>query len=78
MRQLQCDDIAIDRLKPWPRNACTHSKKQLRQIADSIDRFGFTNPILIDASNTILAGHGRVGAARLLGLPRFPAFVWST
>ena len=72
MRQLQCDDIAIDRLKPWPRNARTHSKKQLRQIADSIDRFGFTNPILIDASNTILAGHGRVEAARLLGLAEVP------
>ena len=72
MRQLQCDHIAIDRLKPWPRNARTHSKKQLRQIADSIDRFGFTNPILIDASNTILAGHGRVEAARLLGLAEVP------
>ena len=44
----------------------------MRQIADSIDRFGFTNPILIDASNTILAGHGRVEAARLLGLAEVP------
>ena len=62
----------LDELTPYARNARTHSKKQLRQIADSIDRFGFTNPILIDASNTILAGHGRVEAARLLGLAEVP------
>ena len=62
----------LDELTPYARNARTHSKKQLRQIADSIDRFGFTNPILIDASNAILAGHGRVEAARLLGLAEVP------
>lgn len=59
-------------LTPYPRNARTHSKKQLRQIADSIARFGFTNPVLIDEHDCILAGHGRVEAARLLGIDRVP------
>ena len=59
-------------LKPWASNARTHSKKQLRQIADSIECFGFTNPILIDQDNTILAGHGRAEAARMLGMDSVP------
>ena len=59
-------------LRPWTRNARTHSKKQVRQIADSIRTFGFTNPVLIDRENTILAGHGRVEAAKLLGLETVP------
>ncbi len=69
---LQCEYRQLDELTPYPKNARTHSKKQLRQIADSIKRFGFTNPILIDGSNTILAGHGRVEAARMLGLGEVP------
>ncbi len=59
-------------LRPYPRNARTHSKKQVKQIADSIERFGFTNPVLIDDSDMILAGHGRVEAAKLLGLATVP------
>jgi DNA modification methylase len=59
-------------LRPWSRNARTHSKKQVRQIADSIERFGFTNPVLIDKENRILAGHGRVTAAKLLGMDTVP------
>jgi DNA modification methylase len=59
-------------LMPYPRNARTHSKKQVRQIAASIERFGFTNPVLIDRENTILAGHGRVAAAKLLGMDEVP------
>jgi ParB-like chromosome segregation protein Spo0J len=55
-------------LKPWANNARTHSKKQLKQIADSIQQFGFTNPIIIDAHNSILAGHGRVEAAKRLSV----------
>jgi DNA modification methylase len=65
-------DLAIDSLRPWDRNARTHSRKQVRQIADSIQRFGFTNPVLVDGDNTILAGHGRVEAARLLGWTTVP------
>src|SRR5271169_1775755 len=59
-------------LKNNPRNARTHSKHQVRQIADSIKTFGFTNPVLLDHSNTIIAGHGRVAAAKLLGISGVP------
>jgi DNA modification methylase len=59
-------------LIPYSRNARTHSKHQIRQIADSIRVFGFTNPILIDRAATIVAGHGRVEAAKLLGLKTVP------
>ncbi len=48
-------------LKAAPRNARTHSKRQLEQIGVSMRRFGFTNPVLIDDDNGIIAGHGRVG-----------------
>jgi len=61
-----------DALRPATRNARTHSRKQLRQIADSIRRFGFTNPVLVDNQDMILAGHGRVAAAQLLGLAEIP------
>jgi len=59
-------------LRPYVRNARTHSPKQIRQIADSIRRFGFVNPILIDADGDIIAGHGRLAAAELLGLREVP------
>lgn len=72
MAGTKIEHIAIRDLKPWARNARTHSKKQLRQIADSIAQFGFTNPVLIDESGTILAGHGRVAAAKLLGMRDVP------
>lgn len=64
--------LPLSELKPFSRNARTHSKKQIRQIADSITAFGFTNPLLIDAGNMILAGHGRLEAARLLGWHEVP------
>ena len=66
------EEIAVGDLRPWARNARTHSKKQLRQIGESIRTFGFTNPVLIDATNTILAGHGRVEAAKLIGMSHVP------
>ena len=56
--------LATSQLSPYPRNSRTHSKKQIRQIADSIRQFGFTNPLLIDSQNVILAGHGRLAAAK--------------
>jgi DNA modification methylase len=59
-------------LKPNQRNPRTHSKHQIRQIAESIRAFGFTNPVLIDARDQIIAGHGRVEAARLLGMTEVP------
>jgi len=64
--------IAVDALKPNARNARTHSKKQIRQIADSITAFGFVVPILIDDGNNIIAGGGRYAAAVLLGLQEVP------
>lgn len=69
--------IKISALKPYPKNARTHSPKQIRQIAKSIKEFGFTNPVLIDKDNCILAGHGRVEAAKLAGLTEVPAVVIS-
>ena len=66
------EHIEPKNLSPWAANARTHSKKQLRQIADSIRQFGFTNPVLIDNGNTILAGHGRVEAAKSMGLETVP------
>ena len=59
-------------LKPYPRNARTHSKKQIRQLTASIERFGFTNPVLVDEGDQIIAGHGRVAAAVRIGLARVP------
>lgn len=60
-------------LRPSPGNARTHSKRQIRQIAASIERFGFVNPVLINDDFTIIAGHGRVEAAKLLGMEAVPA-----
>ncbi len=65
-------DLPITDLRPSPRNAHTHSKAQIRQIADSIERFGFTNPVLIDEGGMVLAGHGRLAAAKLLALENVP------
>ena len=64
--------IAVDALKPNARNARTHSKKQIRQIANSIATFGFLVPVLVDESHSIIAGHGRYAAAKLLGLEQVP------
>ena len=72
MSDLSIEQKAIEDLRPWARNARTHSRKQIRQIADSIKTFGFTNPVLIDRDDTILAGHGRVAAAKLLGMATVP------
>ena len=62
-------------LKPNPRNVRTHSKNQIRQIADSIVAFGFVVPIVVDENNTILLGHGRLAAATDLGLNEVPVIV---
>ena len=58
------EERSIELLKPYARNARKHSKKQIKQIAASIERFGFTNPVLIGDDESIIAGHGRVEAAR--------------
>ena len=63
---------APGRLKPFSGNARRHSRKQVQQIANSIRRFGFTNPVLVSDEGEIIAGHGRVEAAKLLGLESVP------
>ena len=65
--------VPVNRLIAYKDNARTHSKKQHRQIAASIKRFGFNNPVLIDDGDEIVAGHGRVEAAKLLGMDCVPA-----
>jgi hypothetical protein len=64
--------VPISDLATNPRNARTHSPRQIQEIARSIERFGFNNPVLIDERNQIIAGHGRVEAAKLLGRERVP------
>src|SRR5688500_9843012 len=62
----------VTALIPYARNARTHSDAQVGQIAASIREFGFTNPILVDGDNGIIAGHGRLLAARKLGMCDVP------
>ncbi|WP_295314926.1 ParB/Srx family N-terminal domain-containing protein, partial [Roseobacter sp.] len=64
--------VPVTNLKPYSRNPRTHSKKQIRQIADSIQAFGWTNPILVDEDVGVIAGHGRLEAAKLLGQVEVP------
>ena len=67
----------IERLVPYEHNARTHSDPQIRQIANSMTEFGFTNPILVDTQAGIIAGHARLLAARQLKLQRVPVIVLS-
>jgi DNA modification methylase len=69
---LNIETISVGKLRPYPGNARTHSKKQIKQIARSIESFGFTNPVLISDDNQIIAGHGRVEAAKLLRIGEVP------
>ena len=68
-------DIAS--LRPYARNARIHSKKQIKQLARSIERFGFTNPVLVSDDGEIIAGHGRVEGAKLLGWKTVPTLALS-
>ena len=63
---------SVDSLVPYANNPRTHSKKQIRQIARSIETFGFTNPILTDGEGGVIAGHGRLAAAKHLGMASVP------
>ena len=71
---MKIDYMRVCELRPYPNNARTHSKKQIRQIANSIAKFGFCNPVLIDDDKQIIAGHGRVEAAKLLGIDAVPTY----
>src|SRR3954470_20013835 len=70
--RLRLEFWRIERLLPSPRNARIHSDAQIAEIAGSIRAFGFTNPILIGEDGDVIAGHGRLAAARLLGLGDVP------
>lgn len=72
---LQIEYEQVEALLPYAANSRTHSDAQVAQIAASIREFGWTNPILIDGDNTIIAGHGRLLAARKLGLAEVPVIV---
>ena len=71
-RNLAVEYRPLAALIPYARNARTHSEEQVAEIAASIREFGFTNPILVDGDNGIIAGHGRVLAARKLGMADVP------
>ena len=73
MGPMAIEEAAVAGLRPCARNARTHSKQQIRQIANSIKKFGFTNPVLIGDDGEIIAGHGRVEAAKLIGMRTVPA-----
>lgn len=66
---------SVDKLIPYAKNARTHSDEQVAQIAGSIKEFGFNNPVLVDKDNSIIAGHGRVLAARKLGMDKVPVVI---
>src|SRR5258708_19635996 len=72
IQSITIEPMPVASLRPNPGNARTHSKKQIRQIADSIREFGFTNPVLIGEDGGIIAGHGRVEAAKLLDMESVP------
>ncbi len=75
--QSQVVERELADLRPYARNARVHSKKQVKQIAASIERFGFVNPVLVSDDGEIIAGHGRVEAARLLGMKAVPSLALS-
>lgn len=69
---MKIQEIEIEKLIPYARNSRTHSDEQVAQIAASIKEFGWTNPILVDGEAGIIAGHGRLAAARKLGMKKIP------
>src|SRR5229473_5689008 len=78
MSNLAIQYVSPDRLRPYPGNARTHSRKQIKLIADSIKRFGFINPILVTDDFEVVAGHGRLQAAKSLGMQLVPVVAISS
>lgn len=75
MKQYQNVTRLVDELIPYINNSRTHSDDQVTQVASSIKEFGFTNPILIDEDNGVVAGHGRLLASKKLGIDEVPCIV---
>src|ERR1022692_2636271 len=73
--RLRLEIWPVTRLIPSARNARTHSDAQIAEIAGSIQAFGFSNPILVGEDGDIIAGHGRLAAARQLGIAEVPVIV---
>ena len=71
-KELKIEHVSVDELIPYAKNARTHSDTQVAQIAASMTEFGFVNPILLGEDNIIIAGHGRLMAAKLLGMKNVP------
>lgn len=65
-------NLAISKIKPYGKNAKKHNAKQIKQVAESIKRFGFVQPIVIDKNNEVVIGHCRLEAAKLLGMKEVP------
>ena len=72
MQELNIVYKNIKELKPYKKNAKKHSKEQVEQIANSIKEFGFTQPVIIDKNNCVVAGHGRILGAKKAGLKQVP------
>ena len=70
---LKIEYLRISEIREYAKNARTHSPEQIAQIIDSINEFGFTNPVLVDENNELIAGHGRIQAAKAMGLKEVPA-----
>lgn len=69
---MQIKQTPIDQIKPYAKNAKKHPEEQIKQVADSIKAFGFNQPIVVDKENVVIVGHGRLEAAKLLGLKEVP------
>ena len=69
---IKIENINIKQLKPYKNNAKKHNKEQVNRIAQSISEFGFTQPVLIDKNNVVVAGHGRILGAKQAGLRQVP------
>lgn len=65
-------NIKVSELKPYEKNARIHNEEQIKKLAESIEKFGFNSPILVDLNNKVLAGHGRILAAKFLGIEKVP------
>ena len=72
MQELNIVYKNIKELKPYKKNAKKHDKTQVEQIANSIKEFGFTQPVIIDKNNCVVAGHGRILGAKKAGLKQVP------
>lgn len=77
LKSVESSTLALSDLKPYAKNSRKHPEHQINSLVAAIERFGFTQPVIVDESYTILAGHGRYEAAQLLSLPSVPVRIVS-